>query len=274
MGNDQGVYYLVKSPRLSVQARHSRVVKKATINTGFAIRFKDSVVTVTVKESPEGQTPCDIQQYGRKSGLTVSRRSAKSMLIRTEDGVIITMSFTKMKKRNLTRIDAHIQVPGLYAGQIDGLCGRFEAGENNADKGGEITKDNGEKYAVPANENLFQCHDKCSGLNQVETSAKSGHKCAITDIATGSGGGGGSTNATVSQESKIEESNVVVVPVIPPNVNDKESNEQYCKRVFDNLQCGKLDGSFYTNACVEDSRILQDMDSVVKPLMDAFQREW
>jgi hypothetical protein len=249
-------YFLVKSTRLNIIANHfSCGLPGSTCNDKMAVRFEKSVLTFSVNEAASEQPKYTLNNYGEPNGIMIHKQDTQSVIVRTSDGVEITITFGKWATK--WYINIAIMAPGFYSGQVTGLCGTYSG---KADSNSNL-----EQYAVSASENLFQCHHTCSGY-KTDTKQEVGIQCVTSPPK------GYETPPKVVEP--VPRPNIVITPPIIPPPNKNEEVEKYCERIFTKLNCGKkIDIKFYLNACKTDGKqgVLAD---IARDLTMAFQQEW
>jgi hypothetical protein len=255
-GVNQQVYYLVKSPRLTVLARHSTACGFAPTlcNEAIAMRYGNSVILVSTTRN---QNSYDLKILGSKSGLLITRQTKDNLVVRSEDGALVTMTI------HPTYIDAVVEIPGSYENQVSGLCGGFTK---------SLPEAGGASNAVPANENLFICQDKCASN---VAPIPEGNKCVIVPAKLDPVNPTSSSIPKTPVVSKTPVTNVVINPPIIPTNQAGETCDVYCNRMFGGLDCAKVNKKFYISSCTRDCKIIghERMKTVAENLMQTFQRE-
>jgi hypothetical protein len=283
MGSGEKNYYMVKSKRFSVvtHLRTCNVGLGARCNDALGIRFMDTVMKMSVKQNAAKDPAYILETFGPASGITVTKQNPSSVEFKTEDGATVSVTIHHTGASFGIMLDISVQVPGFYAGMVDGLCGTFSVEDNQQAQNKQEADKNSldAKYTVPENENILACNNQCPGIkNSLANSAghgqeKFGLECAASDA---------NADAVLNQQGRVNQAQAQDVipenefrirPAKIPKNGPGESNEAYCKRIFSNLKCGKLDGSFHADACAQDCKISGKCELVARPLMQTFQRE-
>ncbi|KAI9138915.1 hypothetical protein BKA69DRAFT_1088626 [Paraphysoderma sedebokerense] len=193
-----GVYYLVQSRALTVQAFQTECVPQTTCVQKLAIRYGKTVFVID-GDSPRGSCLNKVTEF---DGVTVSssvKGAIENFAIKLSDGSTITVRIAPSPgdPRKRSFLHTTFDLAEHYMGQTNGLCGRYDGNPSNDFTGSDGTvygqaivfqesKDDlknikptfkstslhkwGESWRVPNDDNIFVCGSTCRGVNQYPVS--------------------------------------------------------------------------------------------------------
>ncbi|KAJ3219472.1 hypothetical protein HDU67_000884 [Dinochytrium kinnereticum] len=266
-----GVYYLVRTPTLIVQADQQHCTPTVTCNYQVAIQFGSTVIVLA--PAPGSRTVMALTLLSANSqGITATANAAKnSYQISISDGSLITVSMYPWGSTYY--MDISITAAGSHMNKVNGLCGNFN--KNAADD--TLTP---ATFAVPASENIFT---RRSGLILTTACPPTTFVCKIPNLTTPPNTDGCDTFVPPGWNSVPMTTGPALKPRSPNAKNRIIPNKPLKKimkpakikklcnsiRQLDDWCSTNLDVSFFIDSCISDVTLTKDR-SLVKLAKKSF----
>ncbi|KAJ3210080.1 hypothetical protein HDU67_005679 [Dinochytrium kinnereticum] len=167
-----GVYYLVKTPSLVIQADQQPCAQGVTCNRAVAIQYGGSVISLAA--APNSKTAMALNLITKScDGITATANTDKSQYqVTISDGTELTVSIYPWN--GVYYMDVSINIAGAQYGKTDGLCGTYNQNAND-DVANPAT------YAVSNAENIFY---NGKGLDLKVSVPPSTHSCKMPELGS------------------------------------------------------------------------------------------
>ncbi|KAJ3205874.1 hypothetical protein HDU67_008578 [Dinochytrium kinnereticum] len=165
-----GVYYLVKTPSLVIQADQQPCAHGVTCNRAVAIQYGGSVISLAA--APNSKTAMALNMISAScDGITATANPEKSQYqVAISDGTELTVSIYPWN--GVYYMDVSITLAGAQYGKTDGLCGTY-----NQNAGDDVA--NPASYAVSNAENIFY---NGKGLDLKVAVPPTTHTCKMPEL--------------------------------------------------------------------------------------------